>query len=79
MQIPRLICVYVGEHLRTFFIYVSKRKRQGRTYREIHKAVTDPDLAEDDELGRYTNGCASLFYGFVFMMVLFGILVKCVH
>lgn len=75
MFLFKTISGFIGGHLRAISIYFTKRN--GRTYREIYNEVTDPDLEDDDDLGRFTNGCVNYYYGLFLFMALLCILIMC--
>ena len=67
----------IGALCRTSVIYMTHRN--GRSFREIYREVTDPALDKDDYMDRFSNGCANRIYGTLAFMVLILILVRCLR
>lgn len=76
-ELRNLLLDFAGAHWRAISIYLTKR--QGRSYRQIHNEVKNPDLEKDNDLGRFYNGCANRFYGLLLLMIVMIILIECVN
>ena len=67
----------IGAFCRTTLVYLTHR--DGRTFREIYREVTDPARDVDDYMDRISFGCANRIYGTLVLVVLIAVLVTCVH